>query len=50
MGDSTTDTVHPIKVSGETWRQLNKMKRPGDSFEDVVRRLLAEPNDADASN
>lgn len=29
-----------IKVSSETWRDLNAMKEPGDTFEDVVRRLL----------
>ncbi|WP_285265953.1 antitoxin VapB family protein [Halobacterium salinarum] len=33
---------HPVKVSEETWRDLNARKHPGDSFEDVIRRLLDE--------
>ena len=32
--------THPVKVSKKTWRELNARKRPGDSFEDVIRRLL----------
>jgi len=31
-----------IKISDETWRRLNVRKRPGDTFEDVVERLLDE--------
>lgn len=33
-----TDTH--IRVSHETWTELNSMKAPGDSFEDVIRELL----------
>jgi predicted CopG family antitoxin len=29
-----------IRVGGDTWRQLNARKRPGDSFDDVIQRLL----------
>lgn len=31
-----------IRVTEETWLELNKQKRPGDSFDDVLQRLLAE--------
>jgi hypothetical protein len=32
-----------IKVSGETWQELNARKRePGETFNDVVQRLLTE--------
>lgn len=30
----------PIKVSEENWKRLNAMKDPGDTFDDVVGRLL----------
>jgi predicted CopG family antitoxin len=32
-----------ITVSGETWRRLNARKRePGETFDDVVQRLLTD--------
>ena len=31
-----------IRVTEETWLELNRQKRPGDSFDDVLQRLLAE--------
>jgi len=31
-----------IQVTVETWEELNKRKRPGDSFDDVIRRLINE--------
>jgi predicted CopG family antitoxin len=31
-----------IRVTEETWLELNKQKRPGDSFDDVLQRLLEE--------
>jgi len=31
-----------IKVSEENWRKLNKRKQPGDTFDDVVGRLVDE--------
>jgi len=34
--------THPVKVSAETWRELNAKKNPGDTFEDVLSRLLEE--------
>jgi predicted CopG family antitoxin len=36
------DADKHIRVTTETWRELNQRKQPGDSFEDVLRRLLAE--------
>lgn len=31
-----------IKVKNETWKQLNRQKEPGDTFDDVIERLLAD--------
>jgi predicted CopG family antitoxin len=31
-----------IRVTDETWMELNQRKRPGDSFDDVLQRLLNE--------
>lgn len=31
-----------IRVTEETWSELNRRKRPGDSFDDVISRLLEE--------
>lgn len=31
-----------IRISDENWMLLNRMKRPGDDFNDVVSRLLDE--------
>ncbi len=31
-----------IRVTEETWTDLNSRKRPGDSFDDVIQRLLGE--------
>jgi len=39
------DATNHIRVTAETWRQLNRRKQPGDSFEDVIQRLLAEDED-----
>jgi len=38
------DEKAPVTVSTQTWRRLNALKRPGESFEDVIDRLL---NDTD---
>jgi predicted CopG family antitoxin len=37
MADVTT-----IEVSTETWKELNQRKEPGDSFDDVIQRMLDE--------
>jgi len=36
------DADKHIRVTTETWRELNQRKQPGDSFEDVLQRLLSE--------
>lgn len=42
-----SETERPrVRVSTETWRRLNALKRPGDDFDDVVERLL-EDNEND---
>jgi predicted CopG family antitoxin len=39
-----------IRVTEETWERLNKLKKPGDSFDDVIQRLLAEQEGDDSGN
>lgn len=44
MAEKTT-----IEITRETWSELNARKEfPGDSFEDVVSRMLTEGNDGEA--
>lgn len=38
-----------IRVTDETWTKLNSRKKPGDSFNDVIARLLEEDDDDRAS-
>jgi predicted CopG family antitoxin len=38
-----------IRVTEETWKELNQRKGPGDSFEDVISRLLDEDVESDTS-
>ncbi len=35
-------TTEKVNVSEDNWRRLNAMKKPGDTFNDVVDRLLDE--------
>jgi len=37
-----TQETHAVKVTEETWRDLNSRKHPGDTFDDVITRLLDE--------
>lgn len=34
--------VTTVKVKKGTWRKLNRLKEPGDSFDDVIAKLLEE--------
>jgi predicted CopG family antitoxin len=34
-----------VTVTERTWRRLNARKRPGESFDDVVDRLIKENTD-----
>lgn len=38
MSEDTTN----IRISKDTWKELNARKEPGDSFDDVISRLLEE--------
>ena len=31
-----------IRVSDENWHELNELKSPGDSFDDVIGRLVED--------
>lgn len=44
--DGFPDEETRVRVSKETWRRLNARKEPGDSFDDVLDRLLALHGDA----
>lgn len=37
MSDTTT-----IQITEETWRELNMRKNPGETFDDVIQRLLED--------
>ena len=49
MSDNDITTV---KVSRETWQDLNSRKTPGDSFDDIIRELIEQdqPCSADETN
>lgn len=36
------DTNPEIRISRDVWVALNKLKEPRDTFDDVLRRLLAD--------
>lgn len=40
MSETTT-----IQVTEDTWRELNGRKEPGETFDDVLQRLLAESDE-----
>jgi predicted CopG family antitoxin len=44
------DDVTTVKVKGDTWKRLNQLKEPGDSFDEVIQRLLNEGKEADEGN
>lgn len=35
-----SDDVTSAQIKVDTWEELNKLKRPGDSMDDVITRLL----------
>ncbi|QRY26389.1 antitoxin VapB family protein [Halobacterium sp. BOL4-2] len=39
------DATNHIRVTDDTWKQLNNRKEPGDSFNDVIQRLLNSQTD-----
>jgi len=39
-----------VKVSAETWRELNARKMPGDTFDDVIQRMLDDVEDDQVSS
>jgi len=41
MGTNEND-VTTVKVKKETWKQLNKRKEPGDTFDDVISNLIEQ--------
>ena len=36
-----------IRVTENNWTRLNRLKRPGESFNDVIGRLLNETDDGE---
>jgi len=47
MARKATETV---RVTPENWERLNRNKKPGDTFNDVIGRLLDEAEGADSPN
>lgn len=53
MPTTTTTTTmgrkadNHIRVADETWSRLNSRKQPGDSFDDVISRLLDKTEESD---
>lgn len=41
------EDVTTIQISVETWRELNRRKEPGQSFDDVIQELLSEVADGE---
>jgi len=42
QSESESEMETKITVTGETWQELNALKRqPGETFDDVVQRLLS---------
>ena len=39
------EEVTSIEVKKSTWKTLNQQKEPGDSFDDVIQRLLHAPEE-----
>lgn len=44
MPDDTTN----IRISRETWKKLNARKEPGDSFDEVIERLIEEAEEGNS--
>lgn len=40
-----TRDVTSVEIKKSTWKELNQQKEPGDSFDDVIQRLLARPEE-----
>lgn len=38
-----------VAVAEDNWERLNRLKRPGESFDDVIGRLLDARDDADTA-
>lgn len=38
-----------VAVAEENWERLNRLKRPGESFDDVIGRLLDSREEADTA-
>jgi predicted CopG family antitoxin len=39
------DNATNIQVKRDTWKELNLRKEPGESFDDVIQRLLKKANE-----
>ncbi|WP_243700387.1 antitoxin VapB family protein [Halorussus pelagicus] len=37
-----SDDITSIQVTTDTWQELNVRKAPGDTFDDVIQRLLEQ--------
>jgi len=46
----TRQATETIRVTPENWERLNRLKKPGDTFDDVITRLLEEDEETDEGN
>ena len=46
----TRKATETIRIRPETWRRLNNLKEPGDTFDDVVTKLLDDAGEIDEGN
>jgi len=40
-------TDHMMRVSKKTWKRLNQLKEPGDTFDDVINKLIDKQESED---
>lgn len=46
----TRNATETIRVTPENWERLNSLKEPGDTFNDVITKLLEEREGGDSGN
>lgn len=47
MGNMVKMERTKIQISKDTWKDLNAMKKPGESFDDVLRRIISVTKEAE---
>ena len=50
MSDDEAPEITSVQVKLDTWEVLNNMKRPGDSMDDVLKRVLSDEFEDESGN